>query len=77
LEWIPLAYLKDLPMWTVIMSGPPMVFDDDPRLFHGVMPWRIGSSRRRVERDDYERIGFDRHIRKFGAIETCGIGSLG
>ena len=55
LEWIPLPRLllacspnaddrdaADLPMWEGDRYFLPLVFDDDPRSFHGVMPYRKG-----------------------------------
>jgi 8-oxo-dGTP diphosphatase len=42
LEWIPLARLHELPMWEGDREFLPLVFDDDPRAFHGVMPYRDG-----------------------------------
>lgn len=55
LAWIPLARLlracsddpaeraaADLPMWEGDRHFVPLVFDDDPRTFHGVMPYRDG-----------------------------------
>jgi len=37
LSWIPIAELDALPMWGGDKLFLPMVFDDDPRLFHGFM----------------------------------------
>lgn len=37
--WIPLTQLADLPMWEGDRYFLPLVFDDDPRPFHGVMPY--------------------------------------
>ncbi len=42
LEWIDLERLADLPMWEGDRLFLPMVFDSDPRQFHGVMPYRHG-----------------------------------
>lgn len=55
LHWIPLARLLDachvdpavrsranLDMWEGDRSFLPLVFDDDPRIFHGVMPYQDG-----------------------------------
>jgi 8-oxo-dGTP diphosphatase len=44
LEWVPLARLLafDLPMWEGDAHFLAMVFDDDPRSFHGVMPYAAG-----------------------------------
>ena len=42
LEWVPLARLHELPMWEGDREFLPLVFDADPRPFHGVMPYRDG-----------------------------------
>ncbi|MGV8940850.1 MAG: NUDIX hydrolase [Lysobacter sp.] len=42
LEWVPLARLHELPMWEGDREFLPLVFDDDPRPFHGVMPYSAG-----------------------------------
>jgi len=42
LEWVPLADLHTLPMWEGDREFLPLVFDADPRPFHGVMPYRDG-----------------------------------
>jgi len=42
LEWIELDRLEQLPLWEGDRLFLPMVFDDDPRPFHGVMPYRDG-----------------------------------
>ncbi len=42
LEWIPVESIMDLPMWEGDRQFLPLVFDDDPRAFHGVMPYRDG-----------------------------------
>ncbi len=39
LSWQPIADLAGLPMWDGDRYFLPMVFDDDPRAFHGVMPY--------------------------------------
>lgn len=39
LNWHPLDKLSDLPMWEGDRHFLPLVFDDDPRLFHGYMPY--------------------------------------
>ncbi len=39
LNWHPLDQLSDLPMWEGDRHFLPLVFDDDPRLFHGYMPY--------------------------------------
>ena len=42
LEWVPVAELDTLPMWEGDRHFLPLVFDDDPRPFHGVMPYKDG-----------------------------------
>lgn len=42
LEWVPRERLHELPMWEGDREFLPLVFDDDPRPFHGVMPYRDG-----------------------------------
>lgn len=42
LEWIAIEDLSTLPMWEGDRNFLPLVFDDDPRPFHGVMPYRDG-----------------------------------
>ena len=42
LEWVPVGRILDLPLWDGDRHFLPMVFDDDPRPFHGVMPYRDG-----------------------------------
>lgn len=42
LEWVPLDRLHEVPMWEGDREFLPMVFDDDPRPFHGVMPYKGG-----------------------------------
>lgn len=44
LEWVPVARLlaQDLPLWPGDVHFLPLVFDDDPRQFHGVMPYAGG-----------------------------------
>jgi len=37
LHWIPVADLGGLPMWAGDRLFLPLVFDDDPRIFHGYM----------------------------------------
>jgi len=39
LAWHPVAQLSSLPMWEGDRYFLPLVFDDDPRIFHGVMPY--------------------------------------
>ena len=42
LEWVDLDRLHTLPMWEGDREFLPLVFDADPRAFHGVMPYRDG-----------------------------------
>ncbi len=42
LEWVPLNRLLELPLWPGDRFFLPLVFDDDPRPFHGVMPYANG-----------------------------------
>jgi 8-oxo-dGTP diphosphatase len=42
LSWHPLAEIDRLPMWEGDRFFLPLVFDDDPRPFHGCMPYRDG-----------------------------------
>lgn len=42
LEWVPVERILDLPLWEGDRHFLPLVFDDDPRPFHGVMPYRDG-----------------------------------
>jgi 8-oxo-dGTP diphosphatase len=42
LSWIPVAKILDLPLWAGDHYFLPMVFSDDPRQFHGVMPYKGG-----------------------------------
>jgi 8-oxo-dGTP diphosphatase len=42
LEWVERERLMDLPMWEGDRHFLPLVFDPDPRPFHGVMPYRNG-----------------------------------
>ena len=42
LEWVPLDKLDTLPMWEGDRHFLPLVFDADPRPFHGVMPYKDG-----------------------------------
>ncbi len=42
LSWVPLTTLHDLPMWEGDKFFLPLVFDDDPRIFHGHMPYKNG-----------------------------------
>ena len=43
LEWVAADRILDLPLWEGDRHFLPMVFDDDPRAFHGVMPYREGT----------------------------------
>ena len=52
LEWVELDRLDDLPMWEGDRHFLPLVFDADPRPFHGVMPYRDG----RMQSWSYSRI---------------------
>ena len=42
LEWVPVDKIMDLPLWDGDRQFLPLVFDADPRAFHGVMPYRDG-----------------------------------
>jgi 8-oxo-dGTP diphosphatase len=42
LEWVERERLFDLPMWEGDRQFLPLVFDGDPRPFHGVMPYQDG-----------------------------------
>jgi 8-oxo-dGTP diphosphatase len=42
LEWIDIDQLSTLPMWEGDRHFLPLVFDADPRPFHGLMPYRDG-----------------------------------
>ena len=42
LEWIDVERILDLPLWEGDRHFLPLIFDDDPRPFHGVMPYRGG-----------------------------------
>lgn len=42
LSWQPVSGLAALPMWEGDRHFLPMVFDQDPRAFHGCMPYRAG-----------------------------------
>ncbi len=42
LEWIDLAHMGGLPLWDGDRHFLPLVFDSDPRPFHGVMPYQNG-----------------------------------
>ncbi|MDD5759060.1 MAG: 8-oxo-dGTP diphosphatase [Desulfobulbaceae bacterium] len=40
LSWQPITHLDQLPMWEGDRHFLPMVFDQDPRVFHGCMPYQ-------------------------------------
>ena len=42
LEWVGLESLATLPMWVSDHEWLPMVFDDEAKQFHGVMPYQDG-----------------------------------
>jgi 8-oxo-dGTP diphosphatase len=42
LEWVALESIQELPLWEGDRHFLPLVFDRDPRPFHGVMPYRDG-----------------------------------
>jgi len=42
LEWVARDQLMSLPMWDGDRHFLPLVFDEDSRPFHGVMPYRDG-----------------------------------
>jgi 8-oxo-dGTP diphosphatase len=42
LEWVPLSKLDTLSLWPSDRLFLPMVFDNDPRPFHGYMPYKNG-----------------------------------
>lgn len=42
LEWVPLNAISTLPLWPSDHNFLPMVFDSDPRQFHGFMPFHFG-----------------------------------
>ena len=42
LEWVALDAIAELPLWEGDRNFLPLVFDEDPRPFHGVMPYRDG-----------------------------------
>ncbi|PJK14496.1 7,8-dihydro-8-oxoguanine triphosphatase [Lysobacteraceae bacterium NML07-0707] len=42
LQWIELNQLHTLPMWEGDRHFLPLVFDGDPHIFHGVMPYHNG-----------------------------------
>ncbi|RBD48485.1 7,8-dihydro-8-oxoguanine triphosphatase, partial [Xanthomonas oryzae pv. oryzae] len=52
LEWIAIEQMDQVPMWEGDRNFLPLVFDGDPRPFHGVMPYRDG----RMQSWTYSRI---------------------
>lgn len=52
LVWVERARLMELPMWEGDRHFLPLVFDADPRPFHGVMPYREG----RMQSWSYSRL---------------------
>jgi len=42
LEWVEIGRMADLPMWEGDRHFLPLVFDGDPRPFHGYMPYADG-----------------------------------
>lgn len=42
LEWVEVERILELPLWEGDRHFVPLVFDGDPRPFHGVMPYRDG-----------------------------------
>ena len=52
LEWVPVEKILELPLWEGDREFLPLVFDDDPRAFHGVMPYSGG----RMQSWSYSRI---------------------
>ena len=42
LGWVPIDSLDKLPMWEGDRFFLPLVFDDDPKIFHGYMPYKDG-----------------------------------
>jgi 8-oxo-dGTP diphosphatase len=52
LEWVGIERILDLPLWEGDRHFLPLVFDADPRAFHGVMPYRDG----RMQSWRYSRI---------------------
>lgn len=42
LEWHTIKELGGLPMWPGDRHFLPLIFDKDPRIFHGVMPYKNG-----------------------------------
>ena len=52
LQWVPRERLLELPMWEGDRLFLPLVFDEDPRPFHGVMPYHLGQ----LQSWSYERL---------------------
>ena len=42
LQWVELERIPELPLWEGDRHFLPLVFDGDPRPFHGIMPYRDG-----------------------------------
>lgn len=42
LQWVPVDSIMELPMWEGDRHFLPLVFDADPRQFHGIMPYKDG-----------------------------------
>jgi len=42
LEWVQIARIGTLPLWEGDRHFLPLIFDTDPRPFHGLMPYRDG-----------------------------------
>jgi 8-oxo-dGTP diphosphatase len=42
LGWVPIDSLDKLPMWEGDRFFLPLVFDNDPKIFHGYMPYKDG-----------------------------------
>ena len=52
LDWVPVDRILELPLWEGDREFLPLVFDEDPRAFHGVMPYSDG----RMQSWEYSRI---------------------
>lgn len=44
LKWVPITRIMELPLWDGDRHFLPLVFDADPRAFHGLMPYRDGKA---------------------------------
>jgi 8-oxo-dGTP diphosphatase len=44
LSWVPVKDIMSLPLWDGDRHFLPLVFDEDPRAFHGVMPYANGKA---------------------------------